>query len=83
MFLLPSILLCNQVTISVEEKKSILGKLNEATVFENFLNTKFVGQKRFSIEGGETSIPSLDTIIETGAELGIDHFVVGMSHRGR
>ena len=73
----------NTPNFSAEEKKSILGKLNEATVFENFLNTKFVGQKRFSIEGGETSIPSLDTIIETGAELGIDHFVVGMSHRGR
>jgi 2-oxoglutarate dehydrogenase E1 component len=73
----------NTPKFSAEEKKSILGKLNEATVFENFLNTKFVGQKRFSIEGGETSIPSLDTIIETGAELGIDHFVVGMSHRGR
>ncbi len=73
----------NTPHFSVEEKKSILDKLNEATVFENFLNTKFVGQKRFSIEGGETAIPSLDTIIETGAELGIDHFVVGMSHRGR
>lgn len=73
----------NTPHFSAEEKKSILGKLNEATVFENFLNTKFVGQKRFSIEGGETTIPSLDTIIETGAELGIDHFVVGMSHRGR
>ena len=73
----------NTPNFSVEEKKSILGKLNEATVFENFLNTKFVGQKRFSIEGGETTIPSLDTIIETGAALGIDHFVVGMSHRGR
>ncbi len=73
----------NTPSFSIEEKKTILGKLNEATVFENFLNTKFVGQKRFSIEGGETSIPSLDTIIETGSDLGIDHFVVGMSHRGR
>ena len=56
---------------SVEEKKSILGKLNEAVVFENFLHTKFLGQKRFSLEGGETTIPALQTIINKTAEMGV------------
>jgi 2-oxoglutarate dehydrogenase E1 component len=55
----------------VEYKKRILKKLNEAVVFENFLHTKFLGQKRFSLEGGETAIPALDAIINRGAELGV------------
>jgi len=69
--------------LSLDEKKRILKKLNEAVVFENFLHTKYIGQKRFSLEGGETTIPALDTVINTGADLGIEEFVIGMAHRGR
>lgn len=68
---------------SLEEKKGILAKLNEAVVFENFLHTKFLGQKRFSLEGGETTIPALQSIINTSAALGIKEVVIGMAHRGR
>ncbi len=68
---------------SVEEKKRILSKLNEAVVFENFLHTKYIGQKRFSLEGGETTIPALDAIISHGADMGIKEAVIGMAHRGR
>jgi 2-oxoglutarate dehydrogenase E1 component len=68
---------------SIDEKKLILNKLSQAVFFENFLHTKFVGQKRFSLEGGETVIPTLDAFCEHGAELGIKDFVVGMAHRGR
>lgn len=67
----------------IEEKKRILYKLNEAVVFENFLHTKYIGQKRFSLEGGETTIAALDAIINKGAELGVEEFVIGMAHRGR
>ncbi|WP_420582379.1 2-oxoglutarate dehydrogenase E1 component [Reichenbachiella sp.] len=67
----------------VEEKKQILSKLNEAVVFENFLHTKYLGQKRFSLEGGETTIPALDAAINKGAELGVQEVVMGMAHRGR
>lgn len=68
---------------SQEEKKRILAKLNEAVVFENFLHTKFLGQKRFSLEGGENTIPALQTIINKAAELGVKETVIGMAHRGR
>ncbi|MCJ8167630.1 2-oxoglutarate dehydrogenase E1 component [Pontibacter sp. E15-1] len=64
-------------------KKRILSKLNEAVVFENFLHTKFLGQKRFSLEGGETTIPALDAIIDKASELGAKEVVIGMAHRGR
>jgi len=67
----------------VEYKKRILKKLNEAVVFENFLHTKFLGQKRFSLEGGETTIPALDAIIGKGADLGVQEVIIGMAHRGR
>ena len=73
----------NQPSFSAEQKKQILKKLNEAVVFESFLHTKFVGQKRFSLEGAETLIPALDTVVETGANLGVKEFVFGMAHRGR
>lgn len=63
--------------------KRILSKLNEAVVFESFLHTKYMGQKRFSLEGGETTIPALDALINRGADLGIEEFVIGMAHRGR
>ena len=66
-----------------EEKKSILAKLNEAVVFENFLHTKFLGQKRFSLEGGENTIPALQKIINKAAELDVKEVVIGMAHRGR
>ncbi|KAA5545742.1 2-oxoglutarate dehydrogenase E1 component [Adhaeribacter rhizoryzae] len=68
---------------SLDYKKRILSKLNEAVVFENFLHTKFLGQKRFSLEGGETTIPALDAIIDKGSELGVKEVVIGMAHRGR
>ncbi len=66
-----------------DEKWHILGKLNEAVSFEQFLHTKFVGQKRFSLEGCEAFIPALDAVIDEGAKLGIEEFVIGMAHRGR
>lgn len=72
-----------KIDISLDKKKRILQKLNEANVFENFLQTKYVGQKRFSLEGGEATIPALDAIINKGAELGAREFVIGMAHRGR
>ncbi|PVY37158.1 2-oxoglutarate dehydrogenase E1 component [Pontibacter virosus] len=67
----------------IEYKKRILSKLNEAVVFENFLHTKFLGQKRFSLEGGETTIPALDAIIDKASDLGAKEVVIGMAHRGR
>ncbi|RDV11038.1 2-oxoglutarate dehydrogenase E1 component [Pontibacter diazotrophicus] len=67
----------------IEYKKRILSKLNEAVVFENFLHTKFLGQKRFSLEGGETTIPALDAIMDKASELGAKEVVIGMAHRGR
>ena len=78
---------CEQVypsfSPSSQQKTRILEKLNEAVVFENFLHTKYVGQKRFSLEGGETTIPALDTAINSGAEQGITYMIIGMAHRGR
>jgi 2-oxoglutarate dehydrogenase E1 component len=68
---------------SLEIKKRILSKLNEAVVFENFLHTKYIGQKRFSLEGGESTIPFLDALINIGADLGAEEFMIGMAHRGR
>ncbi len=66
-----------------EYKKRILSKLNEAVAFENFLHTKYIGKKRFSLEGGESTIPALDAIINSSAELGVEEVVIGMAHRGR
>jgi len=66
-----------------EEQRHILHNLNRAVVFENFLHTKYVGQKRFALSGGETLIPGLDAILQRGAELGAEEVVLGMSHRGR
>lgn len=73
----------NTPTFSADQKKLILNKLNEAVSFENFLHTKYVGQKRFSLEGGESIIPGLDALIEAAAEKGVEQFVMGMAHRGR
>jgi 2-oxoglutarate dehydrogenase E1 component len=73
----------NQPKFSTDQKKHILSKLNEAVTFESFLHTKYVGQKRFSLEGGESLIPALDALIESAAEIGVKEFVMGMAHRGR
>ena len=73
----------NQPKFNNEEKKQILSKLNQAISFESFLHTKYVGQKRFSLEGNESLIPALDAIIEKAADLGVKDFVMGMAHRGR
>ena len=73
----------NQPSFTANQKKHILKKLNEAVSFETFLHTKYVGQKRFSLEGGESLIPALDAVIEKAAELGVEEFVMGMAHRGR
>ena len=73
----------NLPSFDANQKKHILEKLNEAVSFENFLHTKYVGQKRFSLEGGESIIPALDALIEAAAEKGVEHFVMGMAHRGR
>lgn len=69
--------------ISLEKKKRILQKLNDGVVFEKFLHTKFIGQKRFSLEGGENTISGLDAIINTAADMGVQEVVIGMAHRGR
>ncbi|MGJ8665045.1 MAG: 2-oxoglutarate dehydrogenase E1 component [Patiriisocius sp.] len=73
----------NHANYSAQHKKHILGKLNHALSFETFLHSKYVGQKRFSIEGVDALIPGLDSLMENGAEKGIEQFVVGMAHRGR
>ena len=73
----------NHPTFSPNQKKHILKKLVQAVSFENFLHTKYVGQKRFSLEGGESLIPALDSLIENAANLGVQEFVMGMAHRGR
>ena len=72
-----------QPNFDSNQKKNILEKLNEAVSFESFLHTKYVGQKRFSLEGGETIIPAIDALIEAAAEKGVEQFVMGMAHRGR
>ena len=66
-----------------EEQLRILRKLNEAEAFETFLHTKYVGQKRFSLEGGESVIPLLDAVMDSAAHDGIDEVCIGMPHRGR
>jgi 2-oxoglutarate dehydrogenase E1 component len=73
----------NTPSFSKDEKKVILKKLTQAVVFENYLHTKFVGQKRFSLEGGEAVIPAINALMEHGANLGIQDYVIGMAHRGR
>ena len=69
--------------LGINKKKRILEKLNGAVIFEKFLHTKYVGQKRFSLEGGETTIPALDCMISEGARLGVEEVMIGMAHRGR
>ncbi|MFX8331618.1 hypothetical protein ABTL50_19580, partial [Acinetobacter baumannii] len=66
-----------------DEQLRILSKLNEAEAFETFLQTKYVGQKRFSLEGGESLIPLLDRVLHGAAAAGLDGAAIGMAHRGR
>ncbi|WP_340114737.1 2-oxoglutarate dehydrogenase E1 component [Maribellus mangrovi] len=73
----------NTGTYSDEKRKHFFYHLKLAVGFENFIHKKFVGQKRFSLEGAEALIPALDSVIERGSELGIEEFVLGMAHRGR
>ncbi|ADY29643.1 2-oxoglutarate dehydrogenase, E1 subunit [Cellulophaga lytica DSM 7489] len=73
----------NHPKFNADRKKHILKKLNQAVSFESFLHTKYVGQKRFSIEGNESLIPALDAVVERAAEMGVEQFVMGMAHRGR
>ncbi|MBD0351279.1 MAG: 2-oxoglutarate dehydrogenase E1 component, partial [Flavisolibacter sp.] len=72
-----------QQPVPLTLKRRILEKLNQGVIFERFLHTKYIGQKRFSLEGGETTIAALDTIINTAAEGGVQEVVIGMAHRGR
>ena len=69
--------------LQLEEKKRILDKLNGAVIFERFLHTKYIGQKRFSLEGGETTIAALDAIINQASASNVEEVIIGMAHRGR
>jgi 2-oxoglutarate dehydrogenase E1 component len=71
------------VPLDLNRKKRVLEKLNQGVMFEKFLHTKYIGQKRFSLEGGETTIAALDTIINTAANHDVHEVVIGMAHRGR
>jgi 2-oxoglutarate dehydrogenase E1 component len=71
------------IPIGIEKKKRILEKLNQGVMFEKFLHTKYIGQKRFSLEGGETTIAALDAIINIAADNKVEEVVIGMAHRGR
>jgi multifunctional 2-oxoglutarate metabolism enzyme len=73
----------NQAELTPEEKRRILQKLNDAEAFEKFLHTKYVGHKRFSLEGAETAIPMLDFLLSAAADDGAEAAVLGMAHRGR
>lgn len=73
----------NTSSFSEEDRKHIFYHLKVAVGFESFIHKKFVGQKRFSLEGAESLIPAMDAVIEQGADLGIREFVIGMAHRGR
>ncbi|MXW82461.1 MAG: multifunctional oxoglutarate decarboxylase/oxoglutarate dehydrogenase thiamine pyrophosphate-binding subunit/dihydrolipoyllysine-residue succinyltransferase subunit [Rhodothermaceae bacterium] len=73
----------NAEELTLEDKRRILHKLNEAESFERFLHTRFIGHKRFSLEGGESIVPMLDVIMGDAAEQGVHEIVIGMAHRGR
>ena len=75
--------IANRPSYPKEKQLQILGLINKAVNFENFLQTKFVGKKRFSLEGIESLIPSLDSAIQVGADMGVKECVLGMAHRGR
>jgi 2-oxoglutarate dehydrogenase E1 component len=69
--------------LSIDQRRRILQKLNEGVMFEKFLHTKYIGQKRFSLEGGESTIPALDAIVSEAAAQEVKEVVIGMAHRGR
>jgi len=69
--------------VVIEKKRRILEKLNESVIFEKFLHTKYIGQKRFSLEGGESTITGIDAIINEAGDSGVKEVVIGMAHRGR
>ena len=71
------------LSLSLDKKTRILEKLNQGVIFEKFLHTKYIGQKRFSLEGGETTIAALDAMINIASEQGVQEVVIGMAHRGR
>jgi 2-oxoglutarate dehydrogenase E1 component len=73
----------NTHPLEMHERLRVLEKISAAEIFERFLHTKFIGQKRFSLEGSESMIPLLDTIVEDAPSLGIRELVIGMAHRGR
>jgi len=73
----------NRAELSREEQVRVLSKLTDAEVFETFIHTNYVGKKRFSIEGGESTIPLLDLLVEYSGRLGVEEIVMGMAHRGR
>jgi 2-oxoglutarate dehydrogenase E1 component len=73
----------NRANLSAKEQRHILEKLTVAETFESFIHTKYQGAKRFSIDGGESLIPMLDTLLDVGGELGLTEVVIGMAHRGR
>ena len=73
----------NRTRFTPQEKKRIFNHLKEAVGFEKFIHNKFVGQKRFSLEGAEVLIPALNDLVEKGSELGVEEFNIGMAHRGR
>ncbi len=70
-------------SLSIDKKRRILEKLNQGVMFEKFLHTKYIGQKRFSLEGGETTIAALDAIINVAGDNSVEEVVIGMAHRGR
>ncbi len=72
-----------QQPLPLEKRRRILEKLNQGVMFEKFLHTKYIGQKRFSLEGGETTIAALDAIISMASNGGVEEVVIGMAHRGR
>lgn len=71
------------IDFPLRKKEHILRMLNKAVVFEKFLGTKYIGEKRFSLEGGETAIPAIDALVQAAAGQGVDEVVIGMAHRGR
>ena len=73
----------NSEELTLEDQKQILFKLNKAEAFERFLHTRFIGHKRFSLEGGESIVPMLDVLVSDAAEQGVREIVIGMAHRGR
>src|SRR5690606_13076265 len=73
----------NRLDLTTDEQVGLLSKLSDAEIFEQFLHTKFIGAKRFSLEGAESVIPMLELMMDRAADLGVEEIVIGMAHRGR